>query len=819
MTESALAEHVRKAVSPVETAPKQKHVRSCIIYAWDHMSSKSVWHALKSQGVLADQIPCFKALITIHKLLVGGPHIVLGEALGELRFLEDCVRMQGSNNLGFGYAPLIRAYVDYLKAKIEFHRVHPEFTGSFDYEEYLSLKGVSDLNEGYQTIMELIDLQARLEQFARMILDGTHGVTTGNECRIAALVPLIEESHGLYKFLTSMLSAMHLSVESADPLVPLVERYNSLFWGLKKFYGDASRLPYLTSLIQIPVLPDEPPSFADIVVTRVIPAPTIKEEPAPPPAPTAPSVSSVSSADLLGDLIDAPEPTASQQLKGLQYGTHTNTIQTIAVPVVDESLHLLVQQLQAENGELRDQLHAAAAHISSLEELIRQDQNLRAELQRQLDLKELRHSEQLKALEDHLRSIRSEAETWKARSEAMGTMYQKLREEHLALLSGGPSKEAEEAARLEAERKRVEAEEAERLRREAEDAERRRIEEEERRRLKEEERKRIEEEEESLRAEQERRLRDEKEGLAENDPARELERLAKEVEEAANKFNLVALDLGSHIAFPSDVHSAILEETQAMTGALGLLIRRAIEAQKEILAEGRSLSPEEFYRKNSQWTNGLISAAQAVATATVLLVETANGSLLGESTLEQLVVASNNVAAATTQLVTASRVKAVKRSVAQPKLEEAAKAVTESNRRLVAVVSSSTSQEMKTAIPEGKAPNLPSYTVMEMNKQSEIQLVEKKLEVSRLELADMRRRKYQTDDSDDNTAGPIDVQEMNKQVEIKELEKRLAMVKLEYDMIQLKKPEGLTSKRDELLEEFDMINAPSANSTDNHLLF
>jgi hypothetical protein len=33
----------------------------------------------------------------------------------------------------------------------------------------------------------------------------------GNECRIAALVPLVEESYGVYQFLVSMLRAMHQS--------------------------------------------------------------------------------------------------------------------------------------------------------------------------------------------------------------------------------------------------------------------------------------------------------------------------------------------------------------------------------------------------------------------------------------------------------------------------------------------------------------------------------------------------------------------------------------------------------------------------------
>ena len=52
------------------------------------------------QPVLADQIPCFKALITIHKMLVSGPDVVLCESLGEVRFLDDCARTQGSANLG-----------------------------------------------------------------------------------------------------------------------------------------------------------------------------------------------------------------------------------------------------------------------------------------------------------------------------------------------------------------------------------------------------------------------------------------------------------------------------------------------------------------------------------------------------------------------------------------------------------------------------------------------------------------------------------------------------------------------------------------------
>ena len=47
-TESDLAINIRKATSIEETAPKRKHVRSCIVYTWDHKSSLSFWAGMKA---------------------------------------------------------------------------------------------------------------------------------------------------------------------------------------------------------------------------------------------------------------------------------------------------------------------------------------------------------------------------------------------------------------------------------------------------------------------------------------------------------------------------------------------------------------------------------------------------------------------------------------------------------------------------------------------------------------------------------------------------------------------------------------------------
>lgn len=47
-----------------------------------------------------------------------------------------------------GYGPLIRTYVQFILAKLRFHRLRPEFNGLFEYEEYVTLKGIDDPNEG-----------------------------------------------------------------------------------------------------------------------------------------------------------------------------------------------------------------------------------------------------------------------------------------------------------------------------------------------------------------------------------------------------------------------------------------------------------------------------------------------------------------------------------------------------------------------------------------------------------------------------------------------------------------------------------------------
>jgi hypothetical protein len=66
----------------------------------------------------------------------------------------------------------------------------------------------------YETITDLMTLQDQIDSFQKLTFAHFRG-SANNECRISSLVPLVKESYGIYRFITSMLRAMHRS-ESHD---------------------------------------------------------------------------------------------------------------------------------------------------------------------------------------------------------------------------------------------------------------------------------------------------------------------------------------------------------------------------------------------------------------------------------------------------------------------------------------------------------------------------------------------------------------------------------------------------------------------------
>lgn len=227
---------------------------------------------------------------------------------------------------------------------------------------------------------------------------------------------------------------------------------------------------------------------------------------------------------------------------------------------------------------------------------------------------------------------------------------------------------------------------------------------------------------------------------------------------AANAIEAATQRLQSLIGRPKDkysptdlaVHDAILAASLAITRAIAGLIQAATESQHEIVAMGRGSSTnQQFYKKNNRWTEGLISAARAVAFATTMLIEAADGVISGTHSLEQLIVASNEVSAATAQLVAASRVKAELMSKTQDRLERAARAVTEACKALVRQVKTIT-EKQSTLEGESDYSTMATheFKVMEMEQQVEVLKLEKDLTQARRKLGVMRRAGYHAYEED-----------------------------------------------------------------------
>lgn len=227
---------------------------------------------------------------------------------------------------------------------------------------------------------------------------------------------------------------------------------------------------------------------------------------------------------------------------------------------------------------------------------------------------------------------------------------------------------------------------------------------------------------------------------------------AKAIEAATDRLQQLMSrpkDSSRFSAMDLQVHDSILQAAMAITSAIARLIKAATDSQQEIVAKGRgSSSSQQFYKRNNRWTEGLISAAKSVAFATNLLIESADGVLSGTHSLEQLIVASNEVAAATAQLVAASRVKADLMSNTQVKLEAAAKAVTEACKALVRQVKAISARQSEEEDVDYNNMAVLEFKRREMEQQVEILKLEKDLGAARHRLGAMRRAGYHTEETE-----------------------------------------------------------------------
>ena len=127
----------------------------------------------------------------------------------------------------------------------------------------------------------------------------------------------------------------------------------------------------------------------------------------------------------------------------------------------------------------------------------------------------------------------------------------------------------------------------------------------------------------------------------------------------------------------------ILDAAKSIAAATAALIKAASEAQKELVAQGKVSRNSVMHTEEGQWSEGLVSAARMVASATHNLCEAANALVKGQSSEEKLIAAAKQVAGSTAQLLLACKVKADPDSRSMKRLEAASNAVRKATETLV----------------------------------------------------------------------------------------------------------------------------------------
>lgn len=321
-------------------------------------------------------------------------------------------------------------------------------------------------------------LQDLIDSFQKLIFSHFRG-GGNNECRISALVPLVQESYGIHKFVTSMLRAMHTSLSSLylfengskpDPraatgddeaLEPLRSRYQTQYYRLLKFYYECSNLRYLTSLISVPKLPQEPPSLlAEEEERPDLPRRPKNETPKPretsPPRPkavAAPEPEPINefwqdSQKRQQEEYDAQQRALQEQWNHQQY--QQQLAQQQAQRDFEERERLQAEQQRLAQEQLQREQYQAQTS-GRMAELERENLNARAQYERdqlmleQYDrrMKDLENqfnqlngnfSQQNASKDDQIGALQEQVNTWRSKYEALAKLYSQLRTEHLDLL-------------------------------------------------------------------------------------------------------------------------------------------------------------------------------------------------------------------------------------------------------------------------------------------------------------------------------------------------------------------------------------------------
>ncbi|KAG5316786.1 HIP1 protein, partial [Acromyrmex insinuator] len=421
---------IGKAVNSTETPVKEKHVRSAIIGTYREKSGCIFWTYMLRQPLQENQIVAWKFCHVLHKVLREGHPRVIVDSQRYRGKLEDIGKLW--QHLREGYGRLIQLYARLLITKLDYHKRNPRLPGNLQVTpEELEAIGENDINIYFQMSVEMFDymddiLNLQHAVFGSLDLSRSNSMTPCGQCRLAPLIPCIQDASQLYDCCVKILFKLHGALP-ADTLTGHRDRFSKQFHELKSFYNTIKHMQYFKHLITIPSLPEKPPNFLIQAELRTYVTPIV----------VLPPEESIDSETAIENLIDTSDTGSftGDQLDSVN--TRNGSISPDALVERDS----LIDHLYQENVRQRQEVnHLLMDH----QQIVADFRNRVLELESTLSTKsnEIVTEKQTcqKLMKENaitlakVQEIEGKNEVLEEKFKKLKDVYSKLREEHISLI-------------------------------------------------------------------------------------------------------------------------------------------------------------------------------------------------------------------------------------------------------------------------------------------------------------------------------------------------------------------------------------------------
>ncbi|KAL7713401.1 ENTH domain protein [Entamoeba marina] len=199
-----------KACNTSVSPPKPKHVRTIILKSFQG-GIPTFYTELSKTIQSANPIQQYKSLVTLHRVIrEGSPHLFGGYLTSFLNILNRVVGTPSHLSSYYVFQQISRHYMKYLQ--------------------------IQPIPERYYS-------------------DQVYN------CKMDCTIPLILDSYDLYTSIVIFMRNLAHVEQNKSVFIFLVNRFKRIFGTLNKLYNLARKSNYITSLIDVPVLPSQIPGF------------------------------------------------------------------------------------------------------------------------------------------------------------------------------------------------------------------------------------------------------------------------------------------------------------------------------------------------------------------------------------------------------------------------------------------------------------------------------------------------------------------------------------------------------------------------------